>query len=524
MSLSKHSTCTYNSHVDIPGYNIEREIGHGGMATVYLAIQESLGRPVALKVMSQALAADRTFSDRFIKEAKTIALLSHHNIVAIYDVGVADHNHYLALEFVGGGDLKGRIRGGPILAEAAFSVVRDIASALGYAHSKGFVHRDVKPENILFRDNGTAVLTDFGIARAAGTGTRMTGMGMSIGTPHYMSPEQAMGKDVDGRVDIYALGIVLYEMLTGSVPYDAEETLAIGIKHVTEPVPVLSAALSGHQLLLDRMLAKNPEDRFLTAEKLVEAIDAHDPGARPRSSGSRPIPLISTTTGSSKKVMSVRVGGGLKWALVGGVAAIGAFGFAWMVQKDSKATSGGGGTAVMSGVPNPNASALETALINPSGAEKVGPALQAPSAMMIGVVPRSPKPDQVKTEHTAWKVAEENGSASAYKKFLSSYPKGSFASLANARLAKLGEQDGGGGSSSPSMGLSSAEEQRKKSEMMIASILDEGDVCFRLKKFECAIASANAALRIVADDQRAISLKERSYAGQKKALEGVTIQ
>ncbi len=206
---------------------------------MYLAVQESLGRPVALKVMSAALAADRTFSERFIKEARTIALLSHPHIVGIYDVGVHEHTHYLALEYIGGGDLKECIRRGPIAPDKAFRVIREMATALGYAHTNGFVHRDVKPENILFRENGVAVLTDFGIARTAGGGTQMTGMGMSIGTPHYMSPEQARGKEVDGRADLYALGIVLYEMLTGTVPYDADETFAIGIKHITEPVPVL---------------------------------------------------------------------------------------------------------------------------------------------------------------------------------------------------------------------------------------------------------------------------------------------
>jgi serine/threonine protein kinase len=502
--------------MQIPGYTIEHEIGHGGMATVYLAVQNSLGRPVALKVMSAALAADRTFSERFIKEARTIALLSHPHIVAVHDVGVAEHTHYLALEYIAGGDLKACIRRGPTPPDIAFRVVRDIASALGYAHSKGFVHRDVKPENILFREGGMAVLTDFGIARAATGGTRMTGMGMSIGTPHYMSPEQARGKDVDGRADIYALGIVLYEMLTGTVPYDAEETLAIGIKHVTDPVPVLPPALSGHQPIIDRMLAKDPNDRYRTAEDLVVAIAAHDPNAKPRTSGSRAIPSIPLAIfgqpALSKNGEAARPAVGLKWALLGGVAAIFAFGVVWMTQQGSKPVSGGGGTSVaVSKASSTRLTDLETALVKPSNsvpvavkspnsntpevgaiesgyrfkggdpsdennweqvtktntnvrpfygvldADKSIPSKKQPPAPVVNVKntepeppsapvkaapPAQPKPDPVKIEHAAWQLAEDSGTAGAYKKYLKSYPGGSFAVLAKTRLAKLGDAPG----------------------------------------------------------------------------------
>ena len=475
--------------MQIPGYTIEREIGHGGMATVYLAVQNSLGRPVALKVMSSALAADRTFSERFIKEARTIALLSHPHIVSIYDVAVSEHTHYLALEYIGGGDLKARIRRGPMSPEMASRVLREIASALGYAHSKGFVHRDVKPENILFRENDVAVLTDFGIARAANGGTRMTGMGMSIGTPHYMSPEQARGKDVDGRADIYALGIVLYEMLTGTVPYDAEETLAIGIKHVTDPVPVLPHALSGHQALLDRMLAKDPNERFRTAEDLVIAIDAHTPNAKPRTSGSRPVPSTRlapsgqpAATGSS----AVRPSVGIKWALVGGIAALGIFGAVWVSQQGNRLASGGGGaSAPASATPAPRVTDLESALTKPDGKTPkpvVGtidggyrflggdPSKQeswepqgSPRAgdidqgyTFIGGDPsdknnwkklRDLTEDEEKNivwlnpkdkeDYAAWSSAEKAGSAAAYNKYLKAYPQGNFSNRAKTRLAKL---------------------------------------------------------------------------------------
>ena len=463
--------------MQIPGYTIEREIGHGGMATVYLAVQNSLGRPVALKVMSAALAADRTFSERFIKEARTIAVLSHPHIVAIYDVAVSEHTHYLALEYIGGGDLKTRIRRGPTPPEMAFRVVREIASALGYAHSKGFVHRDVKPENILFRENDVAVLTDFGIARAANGGTRMTGMGMSIGTPHYMSPEQARGKDVDGRADIYALGIVLYEMLTGAVPYDAEETLAIGIKHVTDPVPVLPAAFSGHQALLDRMLSKDPNERFRTAEDLVTAIDAHDPNAKSRTSGSRPVPSILLVPSGRPAASGARLrpSVGIKWALVGGIAAMGIFGAVWLSQQGNRPASGGGGaSAPASATPAPRVTDLESALTKPGDKApgKVIPdnapesqsswldevsspvpqqppprvrefygELDAPPAPVPAKAP--PPPDPAKVEYAAWSSAEKAGSAAAYNKYLKAYPQGSFAVLAKTRLAKFSDAPGG---------------------------------------------------------------------------------
>ena len=259
--------------MNIPGYRIVREIGRGGMATVFLAEQESLGRWVALKVMAPALAANPDFTQRFLKEARTVAQLAHPHIVAIFDVGVADNAHFVALEYVEGGDLKTRLRSGKLAPENARTIARDVATALGYAHGKGFVHRDVKPENVLFRESGSAVLTDFGIAKALGSATRMTAVGMSIGTPHYMSPEQARGQPVDPRSDLYALGIVLYEMLTGHVPYEAEDSIAVGIQHVSAPLPRLPDGLSRYQALLHRMLAKQPEQRYPDAAALVAAIE-----------------------------------------------------------------------------------------------------------------------------------------------------------------------------------------------------------------------------------------------------------
>mgnify|MGYP005844632863 CR=1 FL=1 len=265
---------------DIPGYRIERELGRGGMATVYLAVQESLQRRVALKVMKAALAADEEFAERFVREARTAAGLQHASIVSIHDAGQTGHHSYLAMEFVSGGELKDRLREGGMPSAEAMVVLRQIAAGLDYAHGKGFVHRDVKPENILFRDDGTAVLSDFGIARAVDSSTRMTATGLSIGTPHYMSPEQARGRELDGRSDLYALGVLFYEMLTGQVPFDAQDSFAVSYKHINDPLPQLPPALAKFQPILDRLLAKDPGDRYQSGAELIADLDRIEQGQK----------------------------------------------------------------------------------------------------------------------------------------------------------------------------------------------------------------------------------------------------
>lgn len=264
----------------IPGYRILRELGRGGMASVYLAEQESIEREVALKVMLPALAAsDPSFSMRFVREAKIVARLAHPHITAVYDVGVAGPYHYFSMEYVTGGDLKSRIREG-MMPKLSFTIARQIASALAFAHAKNYVHRDVKPENILFRQDGTALLSDFGIAKSADAATQMTATGAVIGTPHYMSPEQAQGHELDHRSDLYSLGIMLYEMLTGSLPYTGSSALSIGIKHLKEPIPQLTPPAHVYQPLIDKLLAKNPADRFQSGEEVIAAIDAMVTGAQ----------------------------------------------------------------------------------------------------------------------------------------------------------------------------------------------------------------------------------------------------
>ncbi len=241
------------------------------MATVYLAVQESVDREVALKVMSPALLADPNFGERFLREAKIAARLHHRHVVGIHDVGRAGDCHYIAMEYLAGGPVLSK-DGQPRPVPFALRVIREIAAAINYAQQKGFIHRDIKPDNILLRDDGSAALTDFGIARASDSATRMTRTGAVVGTPHYMSPEQARGKQVDGRSDLYSLGIVLYEMLVGRVPYHAEDSLAVGIMHITQPVPRLPESLAVLQPLVDGMLAKEPHERYQTGNEAAVAV------------------------------------------------------------------------------------------------------------------------------------------------------------------------------------------------------------------------------------------------------------
>jgi serine/threonine-protein kinase PpkA len=277
--------------IQVPGYTIVKKLGSGAMAVVYLAIQDTLERQVALKIMASSLQADETFQKRFLKEGKIIAQLNHPNIVTIYDIGIVGSNNYMAMEYVDGGiTLEAKImprQGMP--PEQAIDVLEHVASALGYAHKRNFVHRDVKPANILFREDGMAVLSDFGIAKALGEGTAMTREGWAVGTPSYMSPEQALGKPIDRRCDIYCLGVVLFEMLTGERPYQANDSFAVALKHVNDPIPVLPGYLENFQPLIDQMMAKQPDERFDSAEQVIAAARAIQPLRAPT-------PLLNTAT------------------------------------------------------------------------------------------------------------------------------------------------------------------------------------------------------------------------------------
>jgi len=258
--------------ITIPGYRILHQLGQGGTASVYLAVQTSFGREVALKLMSPLLKADPSFSTRFIREARIVSQMHHASIVPVFDVGEHQHHHYLSMELLPGGDLRKRIVEGRCSQSMALDVCLAIASALELAHRKGFVHRDIKPQNILFREDGTPVLTDFGIARSMDMGTSLTATGMFVGTPSYMSPEQVKGLELDGRSDLYSLGIVLYEMLTGAVPFRADSALSIALMHVSDPLPPLPAAFAAYQPFLDRLTAKEKSQRFANAGEVLKAL------------------------------------------------------------------------------------------------------------------------------------------------------------------------------------------------------------------------------------------------------------
>ncbi len=243
------------------------------MAIVYLAIQESLDRKVALKVMNANLASDPAFCKRFLKEGKIIAKFSSHpDIVTIYDIGCFGSHYYMAMEYISGASLKERIQQKKELDQYR-AIIRQVAGALGYAHSLGFIHRDVKPANILFREGGRAILTDFGIAKSLSSNTQLTKIGYTVGTPEYMSPEQAIGQDMDARSDLYSLGVVVYEMITGQKPFLGEDAFATAMMHINSPVPILPSQLAHYQVLIDRLMAKDPNDRFETADRLIGFVD-----------------------------------------------------------------------------------------------------------------------------------------------------------------------------------------------------------------------------------------------------------
>ena len=259
--------------MEIPGYKIHREHGKGGMATVYLATQESLDREVALKVMQPQAGTDKSMCDRFLKEGKIIAKLGHPNIVTIYDIGCYQSHYYMSMEFCAAPNLKERIHSAEGVRNP-LQILRQIGDALRCAHSHGFIHRDVKPANILFRDDHTAVLTDFGIAKAMQAETQLTAIGWTVGTPEYMGPEQSTGKELDARADLYSLGVVFYEMLVGKKPYIGADAFATALMHVNEPIPRLPDDLLSYQSLVDRLMAKDPADRFQNGEELIAQIDA----------------------------------------------------------------------------------------------------------------------------------------------------------------------------------------------------------------------------------------------------------
>jgi serine/threonine-protein kinase len=262
-------------------YEIREELGRGGMAAVYLAYDPQLGRQVALKLMDQQLSGDPAVAARFEREAKTVAALEHGAIVSLYDYGEADGWLYLVMRYMKGGSLKEQIARGPLALEMAYNVVHRIGSALDKAHRMDVIHRDLKPGNILLDEEGESYLSDFGIVKVAkGDAEYLTETGQTLGTFAYMSPEQVLGGELDGRSDVYSLGVVLYEMLTGVHPYSQVATTsgAMAVAHTQQPIPDItednSALPSALIAVIQRALAKDPSDRYKTGAEMAAAMQA----------------------------------------------------------------------------------------------------------------------------------------------------------------------------------------------------------------------------------------------------------
>ncbi|MFF3436780.1 Stk1 family PASTA domain-containing Ser/Thr kinase [Streptosporangium sp. NPDC002721] len=274
-------------------YRVESRIARGGMATVYLALDVRLDRTVAVKVMHRSLAEDPAFVRRFIGEAKSVASLSHPNVVHVFDQGTDGDNVYLSMEYVPGRTLRDVLRArGRLPAREALEVMIPVLAALGAAHQSGLIHRDVKPENVLLADDGRVKVVDFGLARAI-EASNQTRTGVMIGTIGYMSPEQVTSGGADARSDVYAAGIMLFELLTGRQPYEGETPMSVAYRHVHDTVPVPSALLPGSSPLLDtlvaRATARDPAHRPADATALlVAAVEAHR--MLPRESG--PVPSL----------------------------------------------------------------------------------------------------------------------------------------------------------------------------------------------------------------------------------------
>jgi beta-lactam-binding protein with PASTA domain/predicted Ser/Thr protein kinase len=263
-------------------YRVVRKLGSGGMADVYLAEDEELGRRVAIKILNERHANDEQFVERFRREAKNAAGLSHPNIVSIYDRGEAEGTYYIAMEYLDGRSLKELVTArGPLPIGDAIAFTREVLSALRFAHRKGVVHRDIKPHNVMADADGRLKVTDFGIARAGAS--QMTEAGSIIGTAQYLSPEQARGAAVDQRSDLYSVGIVLYELLTGTVPFNGETPVEIAMRHLSDtpqPPSIKRAEIPPDlDMIVLRALAKNPDDRFQTAAEMDAELERVAQGA-----------------------------------------------------------------------------------------------------------------------------------------------------------------------------------------------------------------------------------------------------
>jgi tRNA A-37 threonylcarbamoyl transferase component Bud32 len=267
--------CYRFGSVMIRGHRCIRQVGSGGMCTIYLAESERAGTVVVLKVFNQVPdVSERIVSfDRFLQEYEIVAGLKHQNIVRIYDLGIADDHAYIAMEHFPAGDLRQRMKA-PLSPVTALKFLQQIASALEAIHSVGVLHRDLKPANVMLRADGSLCLIDFGLAKANEMEVSLTGTREIFGTPYYMSPEQGHAENIDGRSDLYSLGVMFYEMLTGHKPYTGATAMEVIYKHKRADLPEIAPQFADYREMLLRLLAKSPADRYQSAGALLEAISA----------------------------------------------------------------------------------------------------------------------------------------------------------------------------------------------------------------------------------------------------------
>jgi len=306
-------------------YEVEELVGAGGMSSVYRAHDRLLDRKVALKVMHQHFGEDPEYVERFRREARSVAALSHPNVVTVIDRGEHGGRQFIVFEYIDGENLKQLIqRRGQAPVKTALELAGQIAQALSFAHQQGLVHRDVKPQNVLLNGDGTAKVTDFGIARSLDVQHGMTQTGTVLGTSDYIAPEQAQGQNVDEQTDIYSLGVVLYELLTGEVPFPGESFVAVAMRHINEPPPPIRDKRPDVpprvEALVQKAMAKEPRDRFRSMAEFCAAMDAclaelstgeHAvPAPRPHRRGPSPWPIVLAL------LVLIAIGGGIAyWAL-----------------------------------------------------------------------------------------------------------------------------------------------------------------------------------------------------------------
>lgn len=389
-------------------YQIVAPLGEGGMAAVYKAYQPSMERHVAIKVLPRHMATSEEFLNRFRREAKILAQLQHPNILPVFDYGESEDYPYIVMPFVSSGTLAELMKGRRLPLTQIRRIITQIGDALGYAHAHGMIHRDIKPSNVLVDESGNCLLTDFGLARMVESSSMITSSGAVMGTPAYMSPEQGSGNTLDHRSDIYSLGIILYEMLTGRVPYSAETPIAVVIKHIQDPLPSIRkidpSLPESIELIVLKSMAKNPDDRYQTAEEFVTAIQVAitevlgDTGKTqpPETHKSlppvqlKPVPVTAPPVEKPKaQPAKFLVGGALVVCILlglGGTALL----MAWQNMREDPATATAPPTsvAIQPAVATPTEGPTDTPSPIPSPSPtEIPPVITAPQGMTMVLVP-----------------------------------------------------------------------------------------------------------------------------------------